>query len=187
MFARKKDGSIRVCVDYRNLNKVMVRNRYPLPLIPELTDGLVGATIFTKLDVRQAYHQVRMAPGHKLKMALKSRYGLFKYLVMPFGLTNAPAQFQSHMQNIFSDLLDILVVIYLDDILIFSKNLEEHRQVVREVLRQLQKYGLYAKESKCEFHCQSVEFLGMIVSSKGLEMCRDKVQTIQEWPVPKTV
>ena len=112
-----------------------------------------------------------MALGHKFKMAFKTRYGLFEYLVIPFGLTNAPAQFQSHMQNIFSDLLDISVVIYLDDILIFSKNLDEHRQVVQEVLRRLQKYGLYAKESKCEFHRQSMEFLEMIVSLKGLEMC----------------
>lgn len=130
VFARKKDGSIRVCVDYRNLNRVTVRNRYPLPLIPELTDRLVGAKIFSKLDVRQAYHRVRMAAGHEFKTAFKTRYGLFEYLVMPFGLTNAPAQFQAHMQCIFHDLLDISVVIYLDDILIFSKTLEEHRLVV---------------------------------------------------------
>lgn len=187
VFARKKDGSIRVCIDYRNLNRVTIKNRYPLPLIPELTDRLVGATIFTKLDIRQAYHRVRMALGHEFKTAFKTRYGLFEYLVMPFGLTNAPAQFQSLMQNIFSDLLDISVVIYLDDILIFSKNLQDHQQVVRDVLQRLQKHGLYAKESKCQFHCQSVEFLGMIVSSKGLEMCQDKVQTIKEWPVPNSV
>lgn len=97
VFARKKDGSIRVCIDYRNLNKVTVRNRYPLPLIPELTDRLVGANFFTKLDIRQAYHHVRMAVGHEFKTAFKTRYGLFEYLVMPFGLTNAPVQFQFHM------------------------------------------------------------------------------------------
>jgi len=187
VFARKKDGSIRVCVDYRNLNKVTIKNRYPLPLIPELTNRLVGAKIFTKLDIRQAYHRVRMALGHEFKTAFKTRYSLFEYLVMLFGLTNAPAQFQSHMQNIFGDLLDISVVIYLDDILIFSKNLEEHRQVGCEVLRRLQENGLYAKESKCEFHRQSVEFLGMTVSARGLEMCRDKVQTIQEWLIPTSV
>lgn len=187
VFARKKDGSIRVCIDYRNLNRVTIRDRYPLPLIPELIDRLSGSNIFTKLDVRQAYHRVRMAPGHEFKTAFKTRYGLFEYLVMPFGLTNAPAQFQAHMQYIFSDLLDISVVIYLDDILIFSKNLEEHQQVVREVLRRLQQHGLYAKASKCEFHRSSVEFLGMIVSRKGLEMCPDKVQAIREWPTPKTI
>lgn len=187
VFAKKKDGSIRVCIDYRNLNKVTVKNRYPLPLIPELTDRLVGSTIFTKLDIRQAYHRVRMAMGHEYKTAFKTRYGLFEYLVMPFGLTNAPAQFQSHMQSIFGDLLDISVVIYLDDILIFSKTLEEHIQVVREVLKRLKKHGLYAKESKCQFHCESVEFLGMIVSSKGLEMCEDKIQVIKDWPIPGTV
>jgi hypothetical protein len=174
-------------VDYRNLNRVTVRNRYPLPLIPELIDRLVGAKIFSKLDIRQAYHRVRMAAGHEFKTTFKTRYGLFEYLVMPFGLTNAPAQFQAHMQCIFHDLLDISVVIYLDDILIFSKTSEEHRLVVREVLRRLQRHGLYAKESKCEFHRTSVQFLGMVVSEKGLEMCKDKVQAIQEWPIPKTV
>lgn len=187
VFARKKDGSIRVCIDYRNLNKVTIKNRYPLPLIPELTDRLVGARIFTKLDIRQAYHRIRMASGHEFKTAFKTRYGLFEYLVMPFGLTNAPAQFQAHMQQIFSDLLDIAVVIYLDDILIFSNNIEEHHHVVRDVLQRLKNHGLYVKLSKCEFHRTSVEFLGMVVSAQGLEMCADKVQTIKEWPVPKTI
>ena len=106
---------------------------------------------------------------------------------MPFGLTNAPVQFQSYMQNIFSDLLDILVVIHLDDILIFSKSLEEYRQVMPEDLQQLQKHGLYTKESKYQLHCKSIEFLGMIVFSKGLEMCQDKVQTIKEWSMPKNI
>ena len=110
VFAQKKNGSIRVCIDDRNLNKVTIKNRYPLPLIPELTDRLVGASIFTKLDVRQAYHRIRMAPGHEFKTAFKTRYSLFEYLVMPFGLTNAPAQFQAHIQSIFGDLLDISVV-----------------------------------------------------------------------------
>ena len=168
VFARKKDGSIRFCIDYRNLNNVTVRNRYPLPLIPELTDRLTGASIFSKLDVRQAYHRIRMAPGHEFKTAFKTRYGLYEYLVMPFGLTNAPAQFQAHMQNIFSDLLDISVVVYLDDILIFSANLEAHQAVVCEVLKRLHKHGLYAKAAKCEFHKDSVEFMGMTVSASGL-------------------
>lgn len=168
----------------KHLNKVTIRNHYPLPLIPELTDKLVRATIFTKLDVRQAYHCICMARGYEFKMAFKTQYGLFEYLVMPFGLTNAPAQFQSH---IFGDLLDISLVIYLDDILIFSKNLEEHQQVVQKVLQRLQKHGLYAKESKCQFHCQSVKFLGMIVLDKGLAVCQGKVQTIKDWPVSKMV
>ena len=187
VFAKKKDGTLRVCIDYRNLNKVTIKNRYPLPLIPELTDRLVGAKIFTKLDVRQAYHRVRMAAGHEYKTAFKTRYGLFEYLVMPFGLTNAPAQFQAHMQTIFGDLLDISVVIYLDDILIFSKTLEEHRSVVREVLKRLHQHGLYAKLSKCEFHKKAVEFLGLVVSSRGLEMCQDKVAALKDWPTPKNL
>ena len=125
-----------------------------------------------------------MTLGHEFKTAFKIRYGLFEYLVMPLRLTNAPTQFQSHMQNIFSDLLDISAVIYLDDILIFSKNLEEHIKVVWEVLRQLQEHGLYAKESKCKFHHQSMEFFEMTILANGLQMCQDKVQTIQNWPIP---
>ena len=128
-----------------------------------------------------------MAPGHEFKTAFKTRYSLFEYLVMPFGLTNAPAQFQAHMQSIFGDLLDISVVIYLDDILIFSKTFEEHQQVVREVLLRLKRNGLFLKASKCEFHRNSVEFLGMIVSAQGLTMCEDKVHVIKEWPIPKIV
>ena len=128
-------------------------------------------TIFTKLDIKQAYHRVCMAMGHEYKTAFKTCYGLFEYPLMLFGLTNARAQFQFYMQNIFGDLLDILVVIYLDDILIFSKTLEKHIPVVRKVLQQFKSHGLYAKESKCQFHCQSVDFFGMIVSAKGLEMC----------------
>ena len=128
-----------------------------------------------------------MALGHEFKTVFKTRYGLFEYLVMPFGLTNAPAQLQSHMQNIYSDLLDILVVIYLDDILIFSKKLEEYTKIVWKVLRQLQEHGLYAKESKCEFHCLSVEFLGMTFLANDLQMCQDKVQIIQDWPIPNSI
>ena len=128
-----------------------------------------------------------MAVGHEYKTAFKTHYGLFEYLVMLFGLTNAPTQFQSYMQNIFGDLLNISVVIYLDDILIFSKTLKEHIPIVRKVLQRLKSHGLYAKESKCQFHCQLVEFWEMIVSSKGLEICQDKIQSIQEWPVPSTV
>jgi len=128
-----------------------------------------------------------MAMGHEYKTASKTCYGLFEYLVMPFILTNAPAQFHSHMQHIFVDLLNICVVICLDDILIFLKDLDEYRQVVQEVVQRLQANGLYAKESKCEFHHQFVEFLGMTVSAKGLEMCQDKVQTIQEWPTPNLI
>ena len=187
VFAQKKDGSFRVCIDYCNLNEVTIKNRYPLSLILELTDRLVGATIFTKLDVRHAYHRVCMALSHKFKTTFKTQDGLFEYLVMPFRLMNAPAKFQSHLQNIFSDLLDISVVIYLNNIFIFSKNLEEHIKVVWDVLRRLQEHGFYAKESKYKFHRQSVEFLEMTVSTNGSQMCQDKVQTIQDWPIPNSI
>lgn len=160
-------------------------------MIPELTDRLVGwlgSKIFTKLDVRQAYHRVRMALGHEYKTAFKTCYDLSEYLVMPFGLTNALAQFRAHMQNIFNNLLDISMVIYLDDILIFSNNLEEHQLIVWDVLQRLQWHGIYVKasNSKCQFHKSAMEILGMIVSEKGLEMYQDKVQAIhQEWPIPR--
>ena len=126
-----------------------------------------------------------MAQGHEFKTAFKTRYGLFKYLVMPFGLTNVPTQFQAHMQNIFGDLLDISVIIYLNDILIFSKNIKEHQRVVRDVLLRLQKYGLYVKSSKCEFLRSSVEFLEVVVSTQGLKMYEDKVKIIKESPVQR--
>lgn len=126
-----------------------------------------------------------MAPGHEHKTTFKTRYGLFEDLVMPFELTNAPAQFQSHMQSIFSDLLDISVVIYFDNILVFSKDLDNHRHVVREVLHRLHIHGLYVKGSKFEFHCSLVKFLGMMVSAQGLQMCSDKIQAIRDWLVPK--
>ncbi|XP_060103255.1 uncharacterized protein LOC132577484, partial [Heteronotia binoei] len=163
LFVKKKSGELRLCNDYRALNKITIRDRYPLPLIPELLDRLKGAQIYTKLDLRGAYNLVRIRPGDEWKTAFGTRYGQYEHLVMPFGLTNAPAVFQRFMNDIFRDLLDRFTIIYLDDILIYSHNPAQHAEHVRQVLQRLRAHGLYAKLEKCDFDLRSVEFLGHII------------------------
>ena len=187
LFVKKKDGSLRMCVDYRGLNKVTKKNRYPLPLISGLLDQLGRARIFTKIDLRGAYNLVRIKEGDEWKTAFRTRYGHFEYNVMPFGLTNAPAVFQHMMNDIFREYLDDFVVIYLDDILIFSKNEEEHEKHVQLVLKKLRERGLYAKLEKCLFHQTEMEFLGFVATTEGLKMDSKKVEAIVSWKVPKTV
>jgi hypothetical protein len=164
LFAKKKDGSLRLCVDYRELNKITQKNRYPLPLIGDLLDWLKEVKVFTKLDLRAGYNNICIAEGHKWKTAFRTRYGSFEYMVMPFGMTNSPASFQHFMNDIFRDLADDFVVVYLDDILIFSKDPSKHEKHVRIVLDQLKKHNLHAKPEKCTFHTDTVKYLGYIVS-----------------------
>ena len=185
LFVKKKDGSLRLCVDYRGLNKITTKNRYPLPLINELLDRLATAKFYTKLDIRNAYHRIRIAEGEEWKTAFRTRYGLFEYLVMPFGLTNAPASFQNLINETLREYLDHFVVVYLDDILIFSSDLEQHRTHVSLVLDKLLGAGLYVKAEKCEFDATDVEFLGFRVGQNNVSMDPKKVSTIVEWPVPK--
>ena len=185
-FVKKKDGSLRPCVDYRELNELTVKDRYPLPLISDLLDRLRGAVIFTKIDLRGAYHLLRIKPGHEWLTAFRSRFGHYEYRVMPFGLTNAPATFQRMMNDIFRDLLDISVLIYLDDILVFSTDPKDHEQHVKQILERLRQHSLFAKLEKCEFDLQSVEFLGYIISQDGISMAPDKVKAVQDWPQPTT-
>jgi len=135
LFAKKKDGGLRLCVDFRGLNKITKKDRYPLPLITDLLDSSGKARIYTKIDLQHAYHLVRIAEGDEWKTAFRTRYGLFEWQVMPFGLTNSPAAFQRFMNDIFADMLDVCVIVYLDDILIYSDNMETHQEHVREVLR----------------------------------------------------
>jgi hypothetical protein len=187
LFVRKKDGSLRLCVDYRGLNKITKKDRYPLPLISDLLDAPRKACTYTKIDLRHAYHLVRIAEGEEWKTAFRTRYGSFEWLVMPFRLSNAPAAFQRFMNDIFGDLLDVCVIVYLDDILIYSDDMSQHKKHVKEVLRRLWKHGLYANAGKCEFHRDSVEYLGYILTSNGLRMSKDKVQTILDWPEPRNV
>jgi hypothetical protein len=176
-----------MCIDYRALNNITIKNSYPLPRIDELFDRLQGAKIFSKIDLRSGYHQIRIAEEDIQKTAFRTRYGHFEFLVLPFGLTNAPATFMHLMNQIFAPYLDKFVLVFLDDILIFSHTVEEHEQHVRQVLNKLHEHKLYAKLSKCELFKHSVEFLGHIVDAKGLHMMEDKVKAICEWPPLKSI
>jgi hypothetical protein len=187
LFVKKRDGSLRLCVDYRGLNKVTVKNRYPLPLIGESLDRLRSATVYTKLDLRSGYNLVRIAEGDEWKTAFRSRYGHYEYHVMPFGLTNAPATFQNLMNDVLRDFLDDFAIVYLDDILIFSRTREEHQRHVRLVLERLRANGLFAKPEKCSFHQDEVEYLGYIVSPAGVKMDPKKVSAVLDWPEPSSV
>ena len=184
-FIKKKDGTLRPVQDYRKLNEMTIKNRYPLPLIQELLDKLKGARYFTKLDVRWGYNNVRIKEGDEWKAAFKTNRGHFEPMVMFFGLTNSPATFQAMMNSLFGDLIASgKVVIYLDDILIFTETIEEHREVVRQVLEVLRQNHLYLKPEKCEFEQTSIEYLGMIVEEGKVRMDPAKVAAIRDWPTP---
>ena len=187
LFVKKKDGSMRMCIDYRALNAITVKNKYPLPRVDELFDRLQGAKYFTKIDLRSGYHQIRIHPESVEKTAFRTRYGHFEFLVLPFGLTNAPATFMHLMHQIFRPFLDTFVLVFLDDILIFSQTLEEHRRHVETVLTTLRDNQLYAKQSKCELFQTSVEFLGHIIDRDGVHMMADKVKAITDWPPLRNV
>ena len=184
LFVKKKDGSLRLCVGYRGLNKVTVRNRYPLPLISQLLDQLSSAKVYTKIDLRGAYNLVRIRKGDEWKTAFRTRYGHFEYTVMPFGLTNAPAVFQHLMNDVLRDYLDVFVIVYLDDILIFSQDQQQHDKHVRLVLERLREEGLFAKLEKCEFDKDNVEFLGSIVTPEGVKMDKKKSKRWSTWDSP---
>ncbi|KAJ1596989.1 hypothetical protein NDA14_002766 [Ustilago hordei] len=187
LFVPKKDGGLRLCVDYRGLNEITVKNRAPLPLIEEQLFLLRKARIYTKLDLRAAYNLIQIAKGDEWKTAFGTQLGLYEYLVMPFGLANAPAHFQSFINDIFRDIIGVYVVVYLDDFLIFSDTEEVHVKHVTEVLTRLRSNRLFAKLSKCEFHTKTVEFLGYIIKPTGIEMDPEKVRTVKEWPMPESI
>ncbi|CAI7927016.1 unnamed protein product, partial [Closterium sp. NIES-54] len=187
LFTRKKDGDLRLCIDYRALDAITIKNKYPLPHVEELFDMLGEATVFSKLDLRSGYHQIRLAEDDISKTAFRTRYGQFEFRVLPFGLTNAPATFMGLMNNIFQPFLDRFVIVFLDGILIFSKSLEEHAQHLRIVLDTLRQHRLYAKLSKCTFDRSSIGFLGHVISSQGIAMDPAKVQCLADWPAPRTV
>jgi hypothetical protein len=186
-FVKKKNGELRPVVDYRGLNSVTIKNRYPLPLIHEMLGRFKNAKIFTKIDLRGAYNLVRIRQGDEWKTAFRCRFGHFEYSVMPFGLTNAPAVFQNLINDILRDLLDIYCIAYLDDLLIYSATPEEHVKHVATVLERLQNTKLYAKLEKCDFHVSEVNFLGYVISADGLKMESSRIRSIQEWPAPKSI
>jgi hypothetical protein len=184
---KKKDGSLQMCVDYRGLNKITIKNQYPLLHISRFLDQLNQAKIYTKIDLQRAYNLVQIKGGDEWKIAFWTKYGHFKYNIMPFDFVNALAIFQHLMNDIFREFLDDFVVCYLDDILIFSNNEKDQEKNVRMVLQKLCDNGLYAKLEKCVFHQPQVEFLGYIISGEGLSMDPKKIQTIMEWRKPKIV
>lgn len=185
-FVGKKDGSLRPCIDYRGLNNITVKNKYPLPLIDSAFVPLQGATIFTTLDLCNTYHLMCIREGDEWKTAFNTPVGHFEYRVMPFGLSNAPAVFQALVNDVLRDMLGRFVFVYLDDILIYSGSLLDHQKHVRTVLQRLLDNKLFVKVEKCEFHATSTSFLGFIVSQGKLRMDPAKVSAVANWPTPTT-
>nr|KYP35801.1 Retrovirus-related Pol polyprotein from transposon 17.6 [Cajanus cajan] len=187
LLVKKKDGSMRLCVDYRQLNKVTIKNKYPLPRIDDLMDHLVGASVFSKIDLRSGYHQIRVKGEDVPKTTFRTRYGHYEYLVMPFGVTNAPTIFMDYMNQIFHLYLDKFVVVFIDDILVYSKNKEEHEEHLKVVLQTLRERQLYAKLSKYDFWLEEVSFLGHVISSGGIAVDPSIVEAVLKWETPKSI
>lgn len=186
-FVPKKGGKLRLCVDYRGLNAITKKDRTPIPLIHEILDRLSSAKIFTKLDLKDAYHRIRIREGDEWKTAFRTRYGHFEYLVMPFGLANAPATWQSHIEKVLKGLVDVICIVYMDDILIFSENPKDHEKHVRLVLQRLRDAKLYINLDKCNFNQDTVGYLGFIVGPEGIRMEEERVAAIANWCPPVSV
>jgi hypothetical protein len=187
LFVKKKDNSLRLCVDYRPLNAVTIKNKYPLPRIDILFNQLAGAKVFSKIDLRSGYHQIKIRSSDILKIAFSTRYGLYEYLVMSFGLTNALAYFMYLMNSVFMQELNKFVVVFIDDIFIYSKNPEDRAKHLHVVLQRLREHHLYAKFSKCEFWLDTVKFLGHTISSNSISVDPSKVQEVLDWKPPTSV
>ena len=187
LFVKKKDGSLRLCIDYRQLNRVTIRNQYPLPRIDELFDQLQGSRVYSKIDLRSGYHQLRVQESDVPKTAFRTRYGHYEFLVMPFGLTNAPAAFMDLMNRVFQPYLDRFVIVFIDDILVYSGSSEEHSEHLRIVLQTLRERQLYAKLSKCQFWLDRVAFLGHVISADGVSVDPQKIEAVVNWKPPKNV
>ncbi|GJS63479.1 putative reverse transcriptase domain-containing protein [Tanacetum coccineum] len=186
LFVKKKDGSFRMCIDYHELNKLTVKNRYPLPRIDDLFDQLQGSSVYSKIDLRSGYHQLRVRDEDIPKREFRTRYGHYEFQVMPFGLTNAPAIFMDLMNRVCRPYLDKFVIVFIDDILIYSKTKEEHDAHLRPILELLKKEKFYAKFSKYDFWLSKVQFLGHVIDSEGIHIDPAKIESIKEWESPKT-
>jgi hypothetical protein len=187
IFIRKKDGSWRLCIDYRQLNKATIKNQYPLPRIDDLFDQMKGATVFSKIDLRSGYHQLRIKEDDIPKTAFKTRFGHYEFTVLPFGLTNAPGVFMSLMNGVFREYLDKFVQVFIDDILIYSRTTEEHDEHLRLVLQCLREHKLYGKLSKCSFYQSRIHYLGHVISGEGIAVDPAKVEAMMEWPASTNV
>ncbi|KAD4982099.1 hypothetical protein E3N88_18770 [Mikania micrantha] len=186
LFVKKIDGSMRMCIDYRELNKVTIKNKYPLPRIDDLFDQLQGACHFSKIDLRSGYHQLKVQDEDIPKTAFRTRYGHYEFTVMPFGLTNAPAAFMDMMNHICKPYLDKFIIVFIDDILIYSKTPEDHTKHLRTLLELLRHEKLYAKFSKCEFWLTEVQFLGHVINAQGIQVDPSKIEAITKWENPKS-
>jgi len=180
LFVKKKDQSLCMCVDYRPLNAVTIKNKYPLPRIDILFDQLSRARVFSKIDLRSGYHQIKIRLQDIPKTSFSTRYGLYEYLVMSFGLANAPAYFMYLINSVFMPELDKFVVVFIDDILVYSENEQDHAEHLRVMLTRLREHQLYAKFSKCEFWLKKVPFLGNILSEEGITVDLSKVQEVMD-------
>ncbi|KZV22344.1 hypothetical protein F511_20441 [Dorcoceras hygrometricum] len=187
LFVKKNDGSMRMCIDFRQLNKATVKNKYPLPRIDDLFDQLQGSTVYSKIDLRFGYHQLRVREQDVAKTAFRTRYGHFEFLVMPFGLTNAPAVFMDLMHRVFREFIDQFMIVFIDDILVYSKTPREHKEHLEMVLHRLREQQLYAKFSKCEFWLDRVVFLGHVISADGISVDPSKVDAVLNWERPRNV
>src|SRR3954467_6082585 len=185
LFVKKKDGTCRLVQDYRGINKKTIKNKYPLPRINDLFEQLNGAKVFSKLDLKMGYHQIRVREKDIPKTAFHTRYGLYEFTVMTFGFSNPPPTFMRAMNYLFQDWLDVFVLLYLDNILVFSKSEAEHEEHLRLVLQKLRDHQFYAKFSNCEFWLKKVNFLGHVISEEGIAVDPDRVRVIQEWNPPK--
>ena len=184
---KKKDGTLRMCIDYRQINKVTVKNKYPLPRIEDRFDQLKGAGVFLKIDLQSGYYQLRVKDVDVLKTTFRTRYSHYEFLVMPFGLTNAPTAFMDLMNRVFRPYLDQFVVVFIDDILVYSKDEQEHEQHLKIVLQTLREKKLFAKLSKCDFWLKEVSFLGHIVSAQGIRVDPTKIEAVVNWKPPRSV
>ncbi|GJT75500.1 hypothetical protein Tco_1042225 [Tanacetum coccineum] len=177
---------MRMCIDYRELNKITIKNRYPLPRIDDLFDQLQGVSFFSKIDLRSRYHQLKIREEDILKTAFRTKHGHYEFIVMPFGLTNAPAAFMDLMNRVCRPMLDKSVIVFIDDILIYSKSAKDHETHLRQVLSMIKQEKLYAKFSKCKFWLREVQFLGHVINNEGIKVDPAKINAIINWEQPKT-
>ena len=187
LFVKKEDESLRLCIDYRELNRVTVKNKYPLPRIDDLFDQLGGAVVFSKIDLRSGYHHLKIKWEDLPKTAFRTRYGHYEFLVLPSGLTNAPAYFMDMMNRVLHAYLDKFMVVFIDDILVYSNTKEDHTEHLRTVLSTLANHKLYAKLKKCDFWMEKVQFLSHVISAEGISVDPAKIATVVEWPRPTNI